>query len=402
MADGRNGHVTVRNIIIEGCQGGAVVVDSVESKKKMIASFIEVKFFDNGKRGQGMGGALRINGVSNVKVQDCHFNRNMAQRGGAIFGNDSSVTVKTSAFYNNVAALGGGAIYMQDPSAVQFVGRMGAVVSSNSLAVVSSIFSDNKVTESVEDLAGLQNLLGGPMERMQFLLLQHPSTTGGSIFATGLNLVSVKSSYFNSNKARGGGAISLGDNARNILMDTHFCGNIAIGVHGNSTVREQELLQQSSSSQAGRDMQGIHGGAVYAASTITYILLISNCSFINNHAAFGGGLHIVGPEYTGLLIEKSWFEGNMASSAAGGILVRNTLDFQLRDTIVTNNVGKSGGGLLVTNGAELLVSNTQFTGNWAVDGGGMMGIGAGGVSQVLNQQTCYADCCLVIRNLYII
>lgn len=380
MACARNENIIIQNIIVHGCQGGAAVVDSLQRKERVSASFIGVNFIDNGGHGLGKGGALRISGASNVYLRDCKFKGNRAQKGGAIFGDNSSVTVEASAFNRNVAALGGGAIYMQGPTILRGIGINKGLISSASLNVKFSVFNENIVTESVEDLTGLRNLLGGPMERMQFLSLRHPSTTGGSIFATGLSFVSVENSRFNKNKARGGGAISLGDNIQNILKDTQFYGNRAIGTHGKETASKQELLQQPFSSELGKDMQGIHGGAVYAASTITYTLLISNCSIVDSHAAYGGGLHVVGPQYTNLLVEKSWFDGNMASVAGGGILVRNTMDFRIRDTVITNNAGKSGGGLLVTNGAEMLATNSQFIENWAIDGGGLMGIGAGTVA----------------------
>lgn len=132
------------------------------------------------------------------------------------------------------------------------------------------------------------------------------------------------------------------------------------------------------------------GGAIYASmlrrqSTYT----VKTSVFESNNGVYGGAVHVVGPDFSKLVIEECDFTANKAEASGGALLIRNIKDVQIYSIRVLNNSGHSGGGMAWINGASgLITMNSLFKDNRAVEGGAAIFFGAG---QIQIQQTVFED-----------
>jgi len=101
--------------------------------------------------------------------------------------------------------------------------------------------------------------------------------------------------------------------------------------------------------------------------------VISDCLFLQNGAASGGGLRYNG-SYQALLLTNCQFYENQALSTdtydqgAGGLVVNGACDIE-NCTFAWNRSAKSGGGITVGRPATVRVSRCEFIGNTAAAGG---------------------------------
>lgn len=373
--------VKLVNIEIQGCSNTAVHVAPAISEETCMISVSEVTFTNNGNLDNDLGGAMRLDSNSHAVISNCDFSGNKAKRGGGVYAMDSILTVRNSSFVGNSALSNGGAIYDRDRTSVQPGGEGLLEISSEmNLEVSYSTFENNSVTVGMEDRTGLLNVLGAPLEDSQFLLLVHSGTSGGGIFVTGLGLVSIHNCRFVANKAPAGGAIFLGNNQNTLIGNTGFHDNIVQDVSEETKSNKPATGLFFPSLRSTLDERGMHGGAIYAASTATGSISIRSSSFLRNSGMYGGALHVVAPKFAKFTLSKTTFDGNKAVIAGGGAIIRNVLNVQLNGVGFFNNRGDSGGGLLVTNGAEAVLGpGCRIQSNHALEGGGLMSFGAGDV-----------------------
>jgi hypothetical protein len=124
---------------------------------------------------------------------------------------------------------------------------------------------------------------------------------------------------------------------------------------------------------------GIDGGAIYIASTGTFIA--SNCTFVANSAsASGGGIYVASGGTLELrqctfLLNQAGYGG--AVDAYGDAALYNC-------TIATNIVSFSGGGVHVESGGTASLSSCTLAGNFAFEGGGIEDDAGGGALSLQN------------------
>ena len=105
---------------------------------------------------------------------------------------------------------------------------------------------------------------------------------------------------------------------------------IPISNYGN--IAASNTIFDSSSSST-------YGGAIYSTGTSAHIDL-NNCTFSNNHAAYGGAIYMV-----------------------DGIL-------DIRNSVFTNNYATYYGGAIVSDNANVTVKKSRFNGNYALNDAG--------------------------------
>lgn len=119
------------------------------------------------------------------------------------------------------------------------------------------------------------------------------------------------------------------------------------------------------------------GGAIYMLGDLS----IQRCVFERNSAIeiAGGGALFGGNPNLSILISRSHFSQNQATSGSGGALrvsgAGTAVDI-VDSTFDGNNADSNGGGLSVS-GADLLVTNSTFSGNEAGTVGGALVVNAG-------------------------
>lgn len=91
----------------------AIVGGVIKILKNVKAKVSRSQFINNTARTKG--GALFLQQARNVVIKNSQFTRNMANRGGAIFSEDSSLRVTNSSFRSNCASVSGGTINHKTP-----------------------------------------------------------------------------------------------------------------------------------------------------------------------------------------------------------------------------------------------------------------------------------------------
>jgi hypothetical protein len=274
------------------------------------------------------GGALAFAGTSWMRLENCRFEANRADRnaysyGGALLlygeaGQDLQAMGCT--FSNNVAGGAGGAIY-----------------------------------------AG--NVNGSPTAACTF---------SNSLFTANRSDANEVYAY------RGGGAMFLMTSPRLRLDDCRFEGNTAtngIYNYGGAILATggtgQELLLNGCDFA---DNASTHGGAIYAnVGAATNVL--GNCAFVANRATQGGALRLWGNDARHTVVNATFFT-NSATGNGGAIYLGNaagTPQLTLRNSILRANVAATGPEIRSDNGTPALgyvsIDTSRISGGYTDDGG---------------------------------
>ncbi|HEV8384392.1 MAG TPA: choice-of-anchor Q domain-containing protein, partial [Candidatus Acidoferrales bacterium] len=273
--------------------------------------------FRNGNQA-GIGGAIasRNSAAAALTVNNCVFDSNTAQNGGAVA---QSATINNSTFINNTASVAGGAIWLGGCNC--------------DLTITNSTFSSNNASQQ-----------------------------GGAIYAANLgDSISISHSVFTNNSATDGGALFISDRS-----SQSFFGN------GPALIFVTIDSSLFSGNQSGS------GGAI-STGPFLFFLGLSNSTFVNNQATSIAGA-LLSDITGNMTISNSTFSGNTAGTNGGGamrIQTQNSVNFTLGQaflnnvTIVNNSTSNAGngGGIRFGSGA-LTYSNTIIAGNSPSDTSG--------------------------------
>lgn len=191
--------VTVRNLnFADADDASAVLVNDGT------AVFENCIFSDNDSP-SGFGGAIRV-GSGAVSVSNCHFERNSAERGGAIFAFDDDITVSDSQFLLNAAVKSGGGIFQEH----------------GTLTITESLFQQNSAGSTG---GGLNKAFEEATITHSDFLSNTANSEGGAILFTGAT-VEVEDSLMQANQAGAsdlstarGGAIAQVNNVFNLSSE---------------------------------------------------------------------------------------------------------------------------------------------------------------------------------------
>ena len=296
--------------------------------------YIDGAIFKDNSASYGGAISLNVNGIT-ATIKNATFSNNTSSStgGGAIYSK-SDLTVNGGTFENN-SSVSGGAIYLTKDVAeatitdALFSGNKsttnggGAIYSLGQLTLTNSIFRNNQTTGSGN------GEVGGAVR------------IGGGTFT-------VNGSTFEKNSSRQGGAIHLMSATKAEINNASFSIN--------------------ESTNAG-------GGAIYSESELT----LTSSVFTNNVGTEGGAIHC---QNTTLIAKNCTFEGNEATTKAGGAIRLIAKDNAEENATITvsggtfeDNRAATNGGAISVNRANITVNNScSFIKNTATSNGGAIRI----------------------------
>jgi predicted outer membrane repeat protein len=354
---------------------------------------IDGSTFANNTAPFGVGGHIFVGG-GELTITDSTFTGGSARdRGGAIYAEDTTLTVEASAFEDHVLEgarllTRGGAIYAQttaltiDDSSfsrnrIELTGRSeftggGAIFAlGGSLAVTRTRFTENRI----DGFAGAFTRHQGAALFLSGLDAVLTDTTltsnvsefyyGGAIAADEGSQLTVRGGAFTSNTgALGGGAIWLLDDAGLSATGSTFTGN-AGGFGGAIGAASGDVVLSGSAFDSNRST---YGGAVsWRSTSATASLEVTDCTFTGDAAGDrGGAIEATGGE---VVLTRNRFLGTFGNWYGGAVYASG-----LRALVATRNVFCGGrsrayGGAVYTDGigkADLDGSHT-WTNNVFVD-----------------------------------
>ena len=308
------------------------------------------------------GGVIANEGGSRVIIDSSVFRNNQAQIGGAI-DNGGYLTINNSIFINNIGVNGyfgsqGGAIesYSEFSETIinntRFINNIaddgGALYIATGLASINNSYFDNNLA----NYSGAINV-GANVFVENSIFTNNQATHGGAIALDYGAIYFKGTNYFINNSVTpngNGGAIynpygnTIDMMGTNIFINNSaaFGGAIFNDVFSNFAYDGYSIFINNSASEI--------GGAIYNGGTITGI---SNATFINNSANYGGAIsnydYNYGYGHVGN-IEDCIFENNIANIIGGAIYNADTMETITNTTFKNNN---ATGGKDIYNGGSI-------------------------------------------------
>lgn len=198
-------------------------------------------------RSKVQGGGLSNSYDSNPVVENCLFEKNISFKGAAFSSSDSSPSVYSSVFINNMTAEGYG----------------GAVSATNS----RTLFSECTFTGN-------------------------DSEDAGAAFITENSSPKFEHCSFSGNTAnRNGGAVSIGGFSNPDFLNCVFVSNLALGGGGAIEIYDGSepfiINSKFLKNEAQKENLFSTGGAILVSDATPYLI---NCLFVNNTASAGGAI----------------------------------------------------------------------------------------------------------------
>jgi predicted outer membrane repeat protein len=345
--------------------GGAIynMPDSIHPNYPVILTVTCCEFINNTAHD---GGAIQNLGT--LIINNCNFTNNSANTygglGGAIFGNET--IIKNSTFNNNSGNYGGailndGNLTVTECYFINNLGSFGGAIASklqgmNNLTVNNSYFEYNNASEGGAILCDTLTLSNCSFYN------NSAKNFGGAIHCQKDSMITESNFETNTSKHLGG-AISYGE-GNLTLTKCNFNNNSAVYSGGAITCTYMDTSHYLTIIECSftNNSAEMYGGAV-----ITDYLNISNSYFINNSAVNDGGC-IISTNCTS--VTNCSFINNSAGNYGGAICCRNDLNiqnsFMITNNSFINNTANYGGAIYGSN-AEIhfnrFINNTAIFGN---------------------------------------
>ncbi|MBT8189604.1 MAG: right-handed parallel beta-helix repeat-containing protein, partial [Bacteroidia bacterium] len=366
MFSWQNQHLT-----IEGCtfrnnasvQSGCMYYDAREIAFGDPSLTIRDCVFNNNTATDGFSGGFTLWQGTNILIDGCEFNRNVANSGGCLLYNGTesppmnpdNFIMKNCEFGTNEAIdFGGGGCYFSGASftidSCTFLGNIG----TNSGGALF-ITGDNKEYLIQNCFFGLNNgNYGGAMAN-------YGDNSNGTI----------RNCEFLTNTAGvGGGAMNCGFKINLLIDDCMFRGGTANVGGAISAQNDSTTITVMNSVIAGNT--GNNNGGGFFTFTGDLSLNFINTEIYDNTSDFGGGLSLGGDiniDTSFFTIDRCMIYNNIATTQAGGINI-NDKSGVIRNSLLYGNIaeGVGTGGAISVNSAgdtniEVDILNTTMTGN---------------------------------------
>lgn len=375
--------------------------------------------FANGYVDYNYGGAIFCNN-SDVSVINCSFTENFAYYGSAISSTNANVTIKDSTFSNNFGIEG--TVYADNSD----VNVANSDFEKNSVILYGAGLALNYSNISIADITitNAEGYNGGALYlrnskgniKKSNLNDNMALLTGGAVNIIGGNITFEDSVFTNNfvnadNNIIHGGALYL-SKADLTLNNCTFADNIA-GIYGgalcifesNATLKDCNFINNSLNSTYFTQ----RGGAIYLEDGK---ISLDNCDFEKNNGQFGGSLYFLNSNATLSVCEFSEnhvvsngacmlfenvkanvvdcnFDNNFADFS-GGVLYLLHTDITFLNSNFTNNVGCFG-GVISSSSINLTALNCKFENNRADSEGGTYG----GAIHFLGGNATFEDCSFI-------
>ena len=351
-----------------------------------------------------MGGALILMHTE-LSVDKCMFEDNVANLGGAIFSeSESSITISNSVFTSNCVRKNGGVLYSTGGDIrldnVTFndneAGDDGGVayISNNcSIKIKSCHFCNNRVSGSGGILYGESNIVVNISDSE--INQNYAEENGGSLHIEKIGKVFIEASNFTDNSADYGGVLVARRESTVTINDSMFTSNNATTDGGTLYARTNSTLMISNSIFA--DNIASNDGTILVADESH--IMIENSTFTNNSAGFtGGGVclydrsnlnmtncdisfssagdsggGVYGRKYSMIAITQCMFYNNSADTSGGAVHAQEDSGVIIQDSNFNNNTADYSGGIRVYIRSSVNISNSSFSENEGYLSGGTLG-----------------------------
>ena len=330
------------------------------------------------------GGALEVS-QGNCAMLHCTFQGNRAEEnGGAVSLGSSLLTCLGIRFYRNVAMSGGGGAISAPYASQLFINQTNfsnnQASHGGSLAIIHSTASIDACLFINETAAGEDDSAGGAIHTLRSRLnIQdvnmeaNRAVHGADLLADQSQITMVNYSSTMGFAAEEGGSIKAVRDSTVILSNASFGGATA-NETGGAIFLKRSNLRAAAIDIA--DCQASHGGAIYAATSVS--VLCSDCRFENNTAdSQGGGVYLSSerPQSVAFQFENCRFVGNEADRGGamhvlGEDRIINCTDpladctfVALSGTLFTKNRARIAGGAILASDLNMIHLNCTAQGN---------------------------------------
>ncbi|WP_296894419.1 Ig-like domain repeat protein [uncultured Methanobrevibacter sp.] len=318
-----NGNSTESQIIGSRFIGNSANTNGGAIDWNATSGILENNYFSNNYAGEYGAALCREANATGGHGYNNTFENNYAEIAGAALAwmNVGNIKIDTYRFYNNMAGVGGAAIYIG--------------YGSDNSTILNCDFKGNNIT----------NDTGGH---------------GGAIYCVAEN-ATINNTNFTNNHAFYGGAIFVGTGSGHTnITNTNFTNNGANVDGGALYLRSSSILNNTcfKGNVAGED-----GGAVYVDG-ISQDNYVYSSSFEDNHANSGLGGAINWGSSAGYIVDSN-FTLNTADYGGGIYLGGNSDNSRITNVIFANNTATHNGGAIDWNATGGNLTNTTFKGNRA-------------------------------------
>jgi uncharacterized repeat protein (TIGR01451 family) len=320
--------------------------------------FRNLKFIN----GEGdIGSALLVN-AKNVHIENCIFEDNHANRGGAVNGYydldlASGVIVDNCQFRRNTG-------YYQDLH--EFSNGAALSLYGRDSEVRNSLFEDNWVKSNIESYGGA---------------IQIGMDEPGSNAKVTNCIFRNNRAISNSNSSHGGaGCVRDGTiYTKCIFINNYADEGGALTFHASGEINNCTFVNNSA---------GTYGGALSTGLVYDYMeLTVSNCNFDGNTAPNGGAVQANG---LNILFKDSNFKNNKVTQNGAAIYVRAE-DVTIKNSDFNSNRANVDGGAVYIEGKNTIIEDSLFVGNEAIPDVSKIDDGLGGAIYVDSSQALIKD-----------
>ena len=320
-----------------------------------------VVVFENGETAESVLDGFTITGGSGSWLQN-------ALRGGGIFFNAASATVRNCAIVQNTARRAGGVLCDQ----------------SSSARLVDCIVAGNS---SIRSGGGLSAYSGSSLSLTNCIIRENSSTgsVGGGVVCWHSSSAILTNCTVADSLAANGGGISCGNNSSTTMTNCIITGNSATGsiAHVRGYAGGVQCMDHSSVIMSdctiAENSAGQAGGAMFCEGNSSAALY--NCRIVNNTAErSGGGLECV---FSSMTVSNCTIWGNSADGPGGGVNCWQG-SAEVTNSIVWANMAPQGREISVASGGVLSLTYSNVAGGQAgirVQGTSTLDWGAGSIDQ---------------------
>lgn len=284
----------------------------------------------DGSQASSEGGGLSVRGGKDVTLDNTKVTNNSAKDGGGIWVRDdvdTNVTIKNNCkITGNKSVYAGGGVMVRQ----DFNKKIG-------ISIENSTIENNSAANG----GGIYLIRKAHLDLKNTSVSKNNAVYGGALFLTqGASVSSAeKTTMNNNNTTLGGGSLWVETGSSANLADTDLSHNTATK----------------------------YGGAVYVSANSKATL--TNVTLSDNHAATGGALFLWSNSSADL--NNSEVSGNKATGNGGGVYVYDaTCSLTTSNgTVFRENSGYRGGGIF-SSGGTVTIEDSTFEKNTATDDGG--------------------------------
>ena len=376
---------------------------------------------EEGKYSQATYGGALVVTHSKAKLNECRFEGNRANIGGAIFSEHQSVvTISNSNFTSNTAidsnhgqSCLGGALFIGKGCRVVIhhsifqnntsdgYGGMGVIISAT-LLLSHSFVSGNSAQSNGREVVASQN--SGFMLQIGIVPHSRINLYGGAIHSYESNVI-ITNCNFSENVAEYGGALSV--ERSNLTIDSCSFSKSIASMNGgvlvaeshciitvtNSTFVDNKAVHDDgilsilktcliciSNSTFRNNAVGDDGGAIMVQYSSTSI--IRGCNFTKNIAKDKGGA-VFGYDNTTICITSSLFD-QCRANFGGSVFIENDCNLSIVSSTITSSMVRYDGAISAALRSTITIQSSIFNGNHADQDGSVITVRSHGVVTISN------------------